>query len=201
MNCLKTKQNELVTRLSLEQSNSETAYFVTLTYNDDSLPKDSVLVKSDLQKFVKRLRSYQDYQIGDNDLRYFAVGEYGKEDNRPHFHLVLFNLPAFDTIQALKLIERSWKFGFCYVEFVNKKNLYYITKYLTKADPRDHDVAPFVFTANDLLSPIHLLDDTFDMSQFFMEDKVTKTYVLRPNMPIKMQIDYALLFSAIVRYM
>lgn len=57
---------------------------VNLTYNDAHLPQHGQLLKSDLQKFFKRLRKL----IG--PFRYVACGEYGERRRRPHFHIALY---------------------------------------------------------------------------------------------------------------
>ena len=46
--------------------------FITLTYDDDHLPEDEGLRKSDFQKFMKRLRKAMPQKI-----RFFMCGEYG----------------------------------------------------------------------------------------------------------------------------
>ena len=61
--------------------------FITLTYDDEHLPKDSSLVKRDLQLFFKRLRKRYPGHL----IRYFAAGEYGDNTARPHYHAILFN--------------------------------------------------------------------------------------------------------------
>ena len=58
------------------------AMFLTLTYDDDNLPTNETLVKKDVQDFIKRLRKF----YNDVKIRYFAVGEYGSEKHRPHYH-------------------------------------------------------------------------------------------------------------------
>lgn len=60
--------------------------FLTLTYDDEHLPKFGQLVKSDLQDFFKRLRYYG------HKFKYVAAGEYGELKRRPHFHVALFGL-------------------------------------------------------------------------------------------------------------
>ena len=65
--------------------------FITLTYSDEKLPPRSELVKSDLQKFFKRLRD-KGYVF-----RYFACGEYGPLHGRPHYHLLLL-MSALPTV-------------------------------------------------------------------------------------------------------
>nr|WEW54456.1 MAG: replication initiation protein [Microvirus Sku28] len=48
-----------------------------------------VLYKKDLQRFLYKLRNYFK-KLGYGKLRYFAVGEYGPEHLRPHYHLLLW---------------------------------------------------------------------------------------------------------------
>lgn len=88
-------------RMMLEYDHSKKAVFVTLTYNDDYVPKKFYsdgslagysLSKRDLQKWLKRLRKrYEDLQI-----RYYAVGEYGSSTFRPHYHVILFGISLSD---------------------------------------------------------------------------------------------------------
>lgn len=59
--------------------------FLTLTYDDNHLPEYGQLVKSDLQKFFKRLRHHGKFS-------YVACGEYGDLRRRPHFHVALFGM-------------------------------------------------------------------------------------------------------------
>ena len=47
------------------------------------------LVKSDVQKFMKRLRKSLS-QYNNEKIRYYLCGEYGPEHFRPHFHILLF---------------------------------------------------------------------------------------------------------------
>lgn len=58
--------------------------FVTLTYDDDHLPKDWCVSVRELQLFLKRLRR------AGFSVRYLACGEYGEKNFRPHYHLILF---------------------------------------------------------------------------------------------------------------
>lgn len=69
---------------------------VTLTYDDEHLPDNGHLDYRDLELFLKRMRQC----VRRSDLpgnrrfgvRYFACGEYGEINARPHFHAILFNL-------------------------------------------------------------------------------------------------------------
>lgn len=75
----------------------------------------SVLRKSDLQKFVKRLR-FSVAQMYDAEIRYFACGEYGPRHFRPHYHILLF----FDEPRLLTelqgFVNKCWQFGISYCE-------------------------------------------------------------------------------------
>lgn len=62
--------------------------FVTLTYDDQHLPGSASLEPRDLQLFLKRLRA----AVAPHRVRFFAVGEYGEKNRRPHYHLSLFGL-------------------------------------------------------------------------------------------------------------
>lgn len=71
--------------------------FVTLTYDDANLPPDGHLDAHALTRFVKRLRKrsgrdrHRIRRNPESPIRYFACGEYGDENQRPHYHLLLFN--------------------------------------------------------------------------------------------------------------
>lgn len=94
-------------RLMLELQYHDSAYFITLTYNDDHVPKayypdpetgealDSMtLSKRDVQLFFKRLRK----AFPDDKIRYFLSGEYGPTTFRPHYHAIVFGLHLDDLI-------------------------------------------------------------------------------------------------------
>lgn len=82
----------------------ENNYFITLTYDDDHLPKGVInnpsLIKSDLQKFIKALRNY-----GFKDVRYFACGEYGDNTHRPHYHVILYNVNLPDLTNFIPYFD------------------------------------------------------------------------------------------------
>ena len=59
-------------------------------------PPGNELSKHDLNLFIRRLRKVNP------GIRYFAVGEYGSEKGRPHYHAIIFNLID------LALITDSW---------------------------------------------------------------------------------------------
>lgn len=73
-------------RVAHEASLHEANCFLTLTYDEDHLPDPPSVDKRALQLFMKRARK----KLHDTELRFFACGEYGGKDGRPHYHVILF---------------------------------------------------------------------------------------------------------------
>lgn len=105
LGCRLDYSREWADRLMLELQYHDSAYFVTLTYNEDHVPKSYyadpetgeamqslTLCKRDLQLFMKRLRK----AYPDDHIRYYACGEYGSKTQRPHYHLIVFGLHIAD---------------------------------------------------------------------------------------------------------
>lgn len=51
--------------------------------------------------FIKRLRRYQLKAGNQQPIRYYAVGEYGEQFERPHYHIIIFNLIGAKRIGKL----------------------------------------------------------------------------------------------------
>lgn len=154
MSCRLAKAREWSNRCMMEAKYHDQSLFLTLTYDDEHLPKDSTivfdeetgeykaeihsLVKKDLTDFLKRLRYYLGYPI-----RYIACGEYGGKTYRPHFHLIVFGLNLED-LQILKrnyrgdiyytspTIAKVWKYGFHIIGDVTPESAGYVARYTTK---------------------------------------------------------------------
>lgn len=113
-----------IIRMLLEQQEHENSAFVTLTYNDENCPVGGILIKKDLQDFIKRLRFY----VEPRNIRYFAVGEYGEQSWRPHYHLILYGISPTEESVILK----AWKKGFVYVGTAEQKSMQYVSGYIIK---------------------------------------------------------------------
>lgn len=80
---------------ALVESQSSYMYFITLTYDNKHIP--SIVLPNgkeifysdykDIQNLFKRLRNAE---ILDRDFRYLVACEYGDNNHRPHFHILLF---------------------------------------------------------------------------------------------------------------
>lgn len=97
--------------------------FLTLTYNNEELPKHGDLEPRHLTTFIKRLRSSINRgnpHVARNPhhgLRYVGAGEYGDRNGRPHYHLLLFNCGFTDVHQVGKnllesrVLQQLWPAG------------------------------------------------------------------------------------------
>jgi hypothetical protein len=125
-------------RLLHELDSWTDSMFLTLTYNDENMPLGATLVKSDLQKFFKRVRK----SLGDDKIKYFACGEYGDETFRPHYHAIIFGYWPKDAYgwrmqKAIAYfrsdsLEKLWPFGNSEFGFVNGKSCAYVAGYIEK---------------------------------------------------------------------
>lgn len=103
--CRASRVSLWANRMLLEAGEWEDNAFVTLTYNDQSLPPGGDLSPEDLRNFNKRLRK----AFVGRRLRFFAVGEYGERFGRPHYHGIWFNLPS--CYNGVTLNNREWQKG------------------------------------------------------------------------------------------
>jgi hypothetical protein len=112
--------------------------FITLTFDQENLPDDHSIRKEHLQKFFKRLRK----RIG-ADIRYFACGEYGTKNNRPHYHAIIFGYDFPDKYLHTKTrggdllfrsptLEKAWKFGYSLIGDVTFESAAYVARYVMK---------------------------------------------------------------------
>lgn len=118
--------------------------FLTLTYNDDSLPQFGSLEVSHFQKFMKRLRKARNGQ----KIRYFHCGEYGEKYDRPHYHALLFGVHFSDqypwerknghTYYRSPELERLWPFGFSSIGSVTWDSAAYVARYIFKKQYGEH---------------------------------------------------------------
>lgn len=141
--CRLEKSRQWAIRCSLESQLYQNSYFLTLTYNDEHLPKTGSLVPEDLQKFLKRLRRYIEYHGSDKKIRFFACGEYGDNFSRPHYHAIIYNLEisdlkrfstsfSGDTYYTSEIINQIWQKGYVIIGQVTFESCAYVARYVTK---------------------------------------------------------------------
>lgn len=136
MNCRINRKRSWIGRLFLEMKYaSAESSFVTLTYDEQSVPSrgdQKILVPGDLQGAINRIRA----RSGVGKVRYFGVGEYGDDFLRPHFHIMLFGVPA-ETWQ--KRLHTTWREGISHVYPADTGNVHYICGYTTKKMTSEKD--------------------------------------------------------------
>ena len=156
--CMRNKRMEQATRITHEIEGHEDNCFITLTYNNESIPMtdgqndargiqdDSRFIPTlrikDYQDWLKRFRKKIKLYYG-KDVRYFIVGEYGTKGKRPHYHAVIFGWKPDDLVEhkycgkywtyRSKFVEKTWKFGFIEIGVdVNAGVAKYCAQYVTK---------------------------------------------------------------------
>ena len=128
-----------MSRQVLESYCHEANCFITLTYAPEHLPEGLTVVPEHLQLFWKRLRK----RLGDRKIRYYAVGEYGDETQRPYYHASVFGIGVLDQHYVMD----AWKLGHVMVAEFNEKTAQYVAGYgvkkmTSKDDPRLHGRHP-----------------------------------------------------------
>ncbi len=155
--CRLQRSRRWADRCMLELGYHESSYFLTLTYDNDHIPKNplydeetgevyaenATLVKKHLQDFMKRLRSAYARKGYDNKLRFFACGEYGSKTLRPHFHIIVFGLKLDDLVLYKRnfngdnlytsaFISKEWENGFSVIGDVTWQSCAYVARYIMK---------------------------------------------------------------------
>lgn len=131
------------------------ACFITLTYNEEHLPHCpdvlspalirmptiGTLQKRDLQNFFKLVRRH----YTDMKFKYFAVGDYGEDADRPHYHVIwlgvsqnwegfVYRKTVYSKGKQVDLYEvDEWIHGYVHVGTVEMDSVRYVTDYATKS--------------------------------------------------------------------
>lgn len=129
--CLELRRTYWTFRMHEELRNHDSAAFITLTYTEPPLSPQNLatLEKKHLQDFIKRLR----HHLHGRKIRYYAVGEYGPETQRPHYHAIIFSLDRTE----IQYVREAWDYhqakdylpGFSTVAPVTPGRIHYVTKY------------------------------------------------------------------------
>lgn len=125
--CCASRRSEWATRLYWEGRQHYDKKFITLTYSEKYCP-DKVR-KNHVQNFFKRLRK------AGYSFKYYAVGEYGSENDRPHYHIIMFGeVPEKAVRQAWSFYSRRTKkfdpIGICHIGQVTEASVMYCLGYV-----------------------------------------------------------------------
>ncbi len=112
--------------------------FITLTFDEEHLPKDGSLDVKHWQDFAKRLRK----KMG--SYRYYHCGEYGDRYGRPHYHACLFGIDFTEDRQLVdpnngqplyesQLLTNTWGKGTqCIIGNLTFDSAAYVSGYILK---------------------------------------------------------------------
>lgn len=136
--CKLERSRQWSVRIMHEAQMHEDNCFLTLTYDDEHLPPDGSLRKSDFQKFIAKVR--RKYGEG---ISYFHCGEYGDQTWRPHYHAILFGLDFRDrvgfcsgragfTSYTSEALSALWEHGLATVGDCSHKSAAYVARYCLK---------------------------------------------------------------------
>lgn len=147
--CGLSKSRTWAVRCMHEASVHSCNSYVTLTYSDEFLPVGGSLdgpipfprpgaKPGAFAEFVKRLRARREVE----SVRYFHAGEYGADNQRPHYHALLFGVDFPDKVQVATRqgfpifgsseLEDLWPFGFAEIGSVTFESAQYVAKYCVK---------------------------------------------------------------------
>lgn len=152
LDCRLTYSREWANRCIVEARDYKDNYFLTLTYNNASLPQVSdfgevldhaTLVYRDIQRFNDSLRIHWRRKYNHNGIRFFMAGEYGPATMRPHYHMIVFNLPLFDlqlyknsdlgdSYYTSEELNHIWRKGFIVVGALTRESAAYTARYCLK---------------------------------------------------------------------
>jgi len=164
LDCRKARASSWGFRLRQEAKVSDTAWFLTLTYDNEHVvftPTGLLsLYPKHVTNVIKVLRQTQQRKYNkiarDNKLKndaksikYFLVGEYGGRFNRPHYHVIIYNIDLetligkAQSILALNDPEhylkgkfnfncKYYKYGYISVGQVTPESVNYCLKYISK---------------------------------------------------------------------
>lgn len=163
LECRLQRAREWSARCVVESQLYDYNYFLTLTYADNFLPvtnsytgeilQHATLDYRDIKQFNNSLRKYFSRR-GHDGIRFFVAGEYGDKTFRPHYHMLVFNLPLYD-LQFYKkselgdvyfnspLLDRIWRRGFVVVGEFNSKSAGYTARYTLKKLKDLYDIEKF----------------------------------------------------------
>lgn len=138
MGCRLERARQWAVRMMHESKLYDQNCYITLTYNDQALPQGYGLDLRHWQLFMKRLRKRVPQK-----LRFFACGEYGDENGRPHYHAIIFNHDfgdkkfhdrnkQGDPIFISEVLDDVWGMGNCTTQDVTFKSAAYVARYCTK---------------------------------------------------------------------
>lgn len=142
MGCKLERSRQWSIRMMHEARYHAANSFLTLTYSDEAVPQNFGLDLRHIQLFIKRLRRHVEYHF-DSKIRFYACGEYGDLNGRPHYHAIIFGYDPPDkllhsrsesgeAIYSSATLHGLWGHGIVSSQDVTHKAAAYVARYVTK---------------------------------------------------------------------
>lgn len=137
--CKMEKAKQWALRCDKEAQLHEENCFLTLTFANQYLPVDYSVHPRHMQLFFKKLRKF----IYPRKVRFYLGAEYGDENLRPHYHVILFNYdfndkifyertPRGDILYTSRNLSKLWPYGLATLGAVTFESAGYTARYSTK---------------------------------------------------------------------
>lgn len=160
--CRLEYSRQWATRGYLESLEHKQNWFCTITYDEDHMTTleeiktedgitywndgswNGTLVPKELTQFIKNVRQIMKREYNQDGIRFMACGEYGSQGERPHYHIIFFNLnlPVEDLYSPKiinhevyyqsHIIERAWGKGISNISEATWNSIAYTARYITK---------------------------------------------------------------------
>lgn len=137
MGCKLERSRQWAVRMLHESKLHDQSCFLTLTYSNENVPNNYSLDLRPLQLFIKRLRKSLPQKI-----RFYACGEYGDLNGRPHYHAIIFNHQFPDKIlyktinnkphYTSQTLTDLWQLGHATTADFSYQTAAYVARYVTK---------------------------------------------------------------------
>lgn len=140
--CRVQRRRVWTVRQVLESLMHKSSAFVTLTYADEQMPDGGNLRPAHTRNFVSRLRRL--LKEDGPSVRYYLVGEYGRETGRAHYHASIFGLdPCWNgrtdhrrvvCCPTCSVVQAAWSHngvarGGVHVEYFSATTAQYVAEY------------------------------------------------------------------------
>lgn len=133
--CKIQRRQQWIFRMSEEQKQSQSCHFVTLTYNNEHVPRTkngfNTLNRKSLKSFWKKLRRKNQALGNKNKIKYYIAGEYGGLKGRPHYHAIIYN-SLEETYTQAWTNKNGQQLGTVDIGTVTEKSIAYTTSYIDK---------------------------------------------------------------------
>jgi hypothetical protein len=192
MECKNKRKREWVVRLNEElRNNKEKAYFVTLTFNNESYKKlyeevkqegynaDNKIATLAMRRFLERRRKKEK-----KSLRHWAVTELGGgRYEHLHMHAIIWSNKGSEEI------IKHWKYGYVYIgTHVDEGTINYITKYMQKIDEKHPNYKGIVLTSKGIGKGYIQREDS--KRNKYKEQETKETYKTRKGLELALPIYY-----------